>query len=323
MDSVAVAVNIAAAAVSGNGALAYVRSGGMSQVMSVDERGVARVLLEERRAYSHPRLSPDGRRIAFDVGRTQGSDIWVYDLSSRAFDKVTNAGVSDRPEWTPDGKKLLYSSNRQDGHYALWWQLADGSAPAELIYSAGDGIREGVATPDGQAVIYRVDTPRTNRDVFLLPLTGARTPVPLLTSPADELMPRVSPDGKWLAYVSDESGMSEVYVRPLSGGGRVTVSVGGGMEPLWSPDGRRIFYRSGPALAAASITTSPSLAVTATQTLFQGDYEAHPYHPNFDVGHDGKSFIMLKSAEDERRLVLVLNWVQELRQKTGDTRVTR
>ena len=316
-DSVAVAVNLAAAAVSATGVLAYVHSGGMSQVMSVDEHGLARVLMDEKRGYAHPRLSPDGTRIAFDVARTQGTDIWVYDLRSRAFDRVTTVGVSDRPEWTPDGKKLLYSSNRKNSQYALWWQPADASAPAEQLVASEHIVREGVATPDGQAIVYREDTPTTNRDVFMLPLTGDRKAVPLVVGVADELMPRVSPDGKWLAYISDESGRYEVYVRALSGSGRVTVSAGGGMEPLWSPDGRRIFYRDGPKLVAAAIATSPSLAVTGHQLLFEGDFDAHPYHPNYDVSHDGKSFIMLKSADDERKLVVVLNWLQELRTKTG------
>ena len=319
-DSVAVAVNLAAAAVSATGALAYVHSGGMSQVMSVDEHGLARALVEEKRAYAHPRLSPDGTRIAFDVGRTQGTDIWVYDLRSRAFDRITTVGVSDRPEWTPDGRKLLYSSNRKNSQYSLWWQPVDGSAPAEQLVVSEHIVREGVVTPDGQAIVYREDTPATNRDVFLLSLKGDRTPVPLLTSVADELMPRVSPDGKWLVYISDESGRYEVYARALTGSGRVTVSAGGGMEPLWSPDGHRVFYRDGMKLMVATITTAPSLAVTGHQLLFEGDFDAHPYHANYDLSHDGKSFIMLKSADDERKLVVVLNWLQELRKKTGETR---
>ncbi|HVT41231.1 MAG TPA: protein kinase [Gemmatimonadaceae bacterium] len=322
VDSVALAANVAAAAVSvSSGSLAYIRGSGTSQVVSVDEHGQARVLLDEKRPYAHPRLSPDGRRIAFDVVRTQGSDIWVYDLMSRTPERLTSEGLSDRPEWTPDGKRVLYSSNRKDGRYSLWWQAADASAPAELLYAGSDNVREGVVAPDGRSVVYREDTPQTNRDVYLLPLLGERKPLPLLTSPSDELMPRVSPDGKWLAYVSDESGQYEIYVRPFPGaGGRVSVSAGGGMEPVWSPDSRHVFYRSGRNLVDASATASPAFVVTGRKVLFEGNYEGNPYHANYDVTRDGKNFIMIRPADDERQLVVVLNWRQELRQRTSAKR---
>ncbi|HVT37410.1 MAG TPA: hypothetical protein VHE78_00035, partial [Gemmatimonadaceae bacterium] len=323
-DSVAVALNVAAAALSASGSLAYVRGGGVTEVVTVDERGEARLLLDERRAYAHPRMSPDGRKIAFDVASSQGSDIWLYDLTSRTLERLSSEGVSDRPEWTPDGKRLLYSSIQKDKkpqYYALWWQAADGSAPAELLYAAAENIREGMVAPDGRSLVYREDSRHTNRDVYLLPLVGERTPQPLLTSPYDELMPRISPDGKWLVYVSDESGQYEVYVRPFPGsGGRTLISAGGGMEPLWAPDGRRIFYRTGRQFVAASISASPAFAVTGHKILFEGNYQGHQYHPNYDVTHDGKSFIMLRPAGDERQLVVVLNWLADLRERTSGKR---
>ena len=165
--------------------------------------------------------------------------------------------------------------------------------------------------------MYRSDTPDSNRDITLLPLTGERKPVPLLTSMDDTKHPRVSPDAKWLAYVSNESGREEVYVRALAGGGgRVPVSAGGGAEPLWSPDGRRIYYRSGAALVAATVVTSPALAVTGREKLFEGPYTTDPFHPNYDVAPDGRSFVMLRPVEGNRQLVMVLNWIEELRRRT-------
>jgi Tol biopolymer transport system component len=317
-DSIAASIGFAGAALSANGTLVYIHSGSIRQVMTVDAGGQARALIGEKKAYGHPRFSPDGRRLAFDVQRAEGSDIWIYDLTAHTHQKLTTEGINDRPEWTPDGKKVLYSSNR-NGQYGLWWQLADASAAPEQVYISANQIREGIVAPDARSVLYREDTADSNRDIFLLPLEGPRKPVPLLNTRADELMPRLSPrDGKWLAYVSDESGKYEVYVRPLAAGaGRIPVSNSGGTEPLWSPDGKTIYYRSGANLMAASIVTAPALAVTGQRVMFEANYDADPFHPNYDVAPDGKSFIMLKSADDDRQLIVVQNWAKELRERTA------
>jgi dipeptidyl aminopeptidase/acylaminoacyl peptidase len=165
-----------------------------------------------------------------------------------------------------------------------------------------------------------MDTPDSNRDIYALPLAGERQPVPLLTSIDDDKQPRVSPDGKWLAYVSNQSGREEVYVRPLSGGGaRVAVSTGGGGEPLWARDGSHLYYRAGGWLLAARVVTAPSFAVLGRDTLFDAPYTSDLFHPNYDVAPDGKSFVMIRPVEQDRQLIMVVNWIQELRQRTrGD-----
>ena len=318
-DSISVRSWMSPAALSANGSLLYQRGGLASQLVSVDQRGVARALLDSARVYAHPRLSPDGRRVAFEVQVGASNEVWIADLAAQTAERLTREGFSDRPEWRPDGSRVMYVSSRTTAN-SLWWQPADGSGAAEMLFQAPDAIREGVFTPDGQALVYRMDTPDSNRDLYLLPLTGERKPVPLLTSIDDDKQPRVSPDSKWLAYVSNQSGREEVYVRPLTGGGaRVSVSTGGGGEPLWAPDGKRLYYRAGARLMAARIATSPSFAVTGRDTLFEGPFTTDPYHPNYDVAPDGKSFVMVRPVEENRRLVMVVNWIQELRQRTrGD-----
>ncbi|HEX5631852.1 MAG TPA: protein kinase [Gemmatimonadales bacterium] len=318
LDSVTSRWWMTPAALSASGSLLYQRGGMASRIVRVDERGTARPLFEASGLYNHPRLSPDGRRLAIEVQDSRGNNIWVTDLASQATERLTREGVSERPEWSPDGRSLLYVSSRTNDN-SLWLQPADGSGPAELLLESATTttIREGVFAPDGRGVLFRQDTPDSNRDVLLLPLAGDRTPVPLLTSIDDDKHPRVSPDGRWLAYVSNRSGTEEVYVGPMSGtGARVAVSSGGGAEPLWAPDGTHLYFRTGARLVRARIATSPALAVLARDTLFEGPYITDPWHPNYDVTPDGRSFIMLQPVDENRRLVMIVNWVEELRQRT-------
>jgi serine/threonine-protein kinase len=317
MDSVMSRWWLTPAALSASGSLLYQRGGMASRIMRVDERGVARPLLPAPAVYGHPRLSPDGRRLAVEVQDSRGTAIWVTDLASQATERVTRDSLSERPEWSPDGRRLLYLSPAK-ADSALWAQPVDGSGAPELLMASPTAIiREGMFTPDGRGVVFRRDTPDSNRDVLLLPLSGDRTPVPLLIGLDDDKNPRVSPDGRWLAYVSNRSGSEEVFVRPMSAtGARVAVSSGGGGEPLWSPDGTHLYYRAGTRLMRVRLATSPALAVTARDTLFDGPYVTDPWHPNYDVAPDGTGFVMLQPVDENRRLVMVVNWIDELRQRT-------
>ena len=319
LDSIAARSWLTPAALSAGGSLLYQRGGLASQLVRVDQQGRATVLLDSARVFLHPRLSPDGRRVAFESQAGTNNEIWIADLASQSAERLTREGFSDRPEWSPDGSRLLFV-NAKKVMNELWWQPADGSGAAELVYRGTDAIREGVFTPDGSDIVFRMDTPDSNRDIYLLPIEGERKPVSLLVGIDDDKQPRVSPDSKWLAYVSNQSGREEVYVRPLRGGARVSVSIGGGGEPLWSPDGTRLYYRTGARLMSARIVTSPSLAVTARDTLFEGPYMTDPWHPNYDVAPDGKSFVMVRPVAQDRQLIMVMNWIEELRQRTRGTR---
>ncbi|HQR18976.1 MAG TPA: hypothetical protein PK948_11415, partial [Gemmatimonadales bacterium] len=316
LDSIAARYWLSPAALSASGALLYQRGGLASQLVSVGQHGVARLLLDSARVYMHPRLSPDGRRVAFESQSGSSNEVWIADLAGQTAQRMTREGFSDRPEWTPDGSRVMYVAAPKPAN-SLWWQAADGSGTAELVYQGTDAIREGVFTPDGKTILFRMDTPDSNRDIYALPLAGDRKPVPLLTSIDDDKQPRVSPDGKWLAFVSNQSGREEVYVRPLAGGGaRVAISTSGGGEPLWAPDGSRLYYRAGAWLLAARVVLAPAFAVTGRDTLFEGPYTTDPFHPNYDVTPDGRSFVMIRPVEQDRQLIMVVNWVEELRQRT-------
>ena len=167
-------------------------------------------------------------------------------------------------------------------------------------------------SPNGQTLLYRVDDPVRARDIYTMPLAGDKTPRPFLTTEFDELTPRFSPDGQWIAYVSNESGRDEVYLRPFPGpGGRALVSSGGGEEPVWSRDGRRIFYRSADAVVAASVSLAGNPAVTARDTIVTGPFLSSRFHPMYDVAPDGKRLLMLQGAATPV-LTVVLNWADGL-----------
>jgi len=319
VDSLRVEVTRAPVALSPNGTLAYLSGSALSQPVLVDAANVPRPITEERRVFWHPRFSPDGRHIAFDVAGPQSTDIWLYDVASRTFTRATTKGYNDRPEWSRDGKRVVFLSDQAQRGYGIWWQPIDRSTPAEEVFSGPNTIREVVATPDGKSLVFREDHPERRRDLYLLPLDAKRTPVPLVVTDADELMPRVSPGGRWLAYQSDESGQAEVYVRPFMGtGGRVQVSANGGREPLWSRDGTRVLYRQGRQVIGAVLdtTSGPTPSVTTRSVVAEGDFLSHPFHQNYDVAPDGLSLLMLAPVADDSRFVVVLNWGRELQART-------
>jgi serine/threonine-protein kinase len=310
-------VNYAAmAALSASGTLVYAQGANTGELVLVDEHGGTTPIVREVAEYGHPRLSPDGKRLAVDVINGGGTDIWTYDMASGTPTRLTTARSNDRPEWTTDGRRILFLSDRDrgSGEFAVWSQPADGSAGAELLYRGSNPVREAFLTSDGQTLVFREDTPNSSRDIRMVSLDKKAAPTPLVATNFNELMPRLSPDGHWLAYMADESGKSEIYVRPFPGGGaRSTVSNGGGTEPLWSRDGRKLFYRNGEQLVAATYSTASGFTVTSRDVLFAGNFAVHSFHPNFDVAPDGRHFVMIKQGDDETQVVVIVNWVEELR----------
>jgi Tol biopolymer transport system component len=287
----------------------------------MDGKGASTVLVREAHQYGNPRYSPDGRQIAISVQGLQSTNIFVYDIARNTFTKLTTEGINVRPEWTPDGKRILFRSERA-GKVAIWWQPADGSAPAELLYAPDIEPYEAIMSPDAKWLIYRTAPGGKNsRDIFAVPLAGERVPVPLVTGPASETMPRLSPDGRWLAYQSNETGRFEVYVRPFPGAGaRVQVSDEGGSEPLWGRSGRVLHYRRALGdVASVDVTTGASFSIGARRSALAGEYLTDPSHAAYDIAPDGR-FLMLKRAGEESKTVVVYNWRRELREKLASVK---
>ena len=314
------------AVLSPTGTLVY-QVGNAATVIGWAEPGKAfEPLLSDGRAYAYPRLAPDGRRMVMSIRDGARSDIWIYDLVNDTPTRLTNSGtLNDRPEWSPDGRRVLYRANRGP-RSAIWWQPADLSAPAEpLLASDGHDYYEGVLTPDARRLVYQVDDAGSNQaDLLSVGLEGDTSSRPIAATSFQEHQARPSPDGKWVAFVTDASGSSQVVVQAFpDGGGRIQVSGMGGSEPVWAPDGRRIFYRDGRSLVAASVVTTPQFRVVGRTELFPDEYAlAQAPHANYDVSRDGSRFLMVKGVQTPE-LSVVYGWTRELRarlQETGGTR---
>ena len=315
LDGVSLMTSGAAQAdLAGTGSLVYESGALLSQLVFMDLRGEARSVIPDRRSFIFPRVSPDGSRIAVGLESQGTMDVWVYDLRARTLSRLTTEGsINDRPEWSHDGTRLFFRSNRS-GESALWTESADGTGTAVMVLS--DPTRkvwEGIPTPDGRSIIYRTGTLGT-ADIWIRSVTGDTTPRALVATPFTEWAARPSPDGRWVAYASDESGEFQVYVIALPGsGGRHQVSTDGGTDPVWSPDGTRIFYRRGTDRFVATVTTTPEFMVVRRDSLFSGDFGSWIGHAGYDVAPDGKQLLLLRPVTDSTRTIVVHNWEAELR----------
>src|SRR5258705_2147617 len=256
------------------------------------------------------------------VGSADQRDIWLYELSTGEPTRLTTQGATnERPEWTPDGKRLLYRTDR-GGASSIWWRPADLSTDGQpLLASANLLYFEAVVSPDGRNVAYQLDT--AGADLYYRGLQGDTTQHVIANSNAIETMPRFSPDGRWIAYVTDESGTNQVVVQPFPGlGRRVQLSTSGGSEPVWSRDGTHVFYRGEGKLMVARLRTEPTLGVVGRDTLFTDAFvpSTNP-HANFDAAPDGAHLVLLKPVGRSERIIMS-NWSASLRApmawKTGN-----
>jgi len=309
----------AKAAISASGSLAYVGGSTSVQVVVTDMNGGVRATAIPAGRLNDPRFAHDGRRVVADVATGGRTDIYIYDINSGAAQRVTSEGSSNfRPEWSPDDARVLFQTARTGQHSTLWWQLAGATAGAqERLAIPGKDVNAGLLTHDGKIIIFRTGAAGT-ADIWYRRLEGDTTVFGVATTRFNELAPRISPDGRWIAYVSDESGAFEVYVRPFPGpGAQIPVSVGGGSAPVWSPDGRRIFYMRGNRMVAASVAPNPTFSVSKRDVLFEGDYINAVAHASFDVAPDGKSFLMLRPVDaGGEQIVVIPNWAAEFRAQT-------
>ena len=307
---------------SGSGSLVYV-SGGFqatqNKLVWVRRNGTEEAVAAPAHGYLIPRLSPDGGRVAVGIAE-QENQIWLFDLSRETLTRLTFEGNSSNgPVWTPDGKRIVFNSNKEGGTN-IFWQLADGSGGLERLTTSEYLHAPMSLSPDGQLLAFHEVNPTTQRDIWVLRM-GDRKAQPFLRTQFDEAVPRFSPDGHWLAYMSNESDRYEIYVQPYPGPGRKwQISTEGGTEPAWNRNGRELFYRIGNKMMAVDVTTQPSFSVGKPRMLFEGRYAQPPFPAtNYDVSPDGQRFLMLKPVEQDHaaptQINVVLNWFEELKRR--------
>jgi eukaryotic-like serine/threonine-protein kinase len=312
-------------AVATDGTLAYVDvPGGLASnartLVWVDRAGREELLAAPPRAYEHPRLSPDGTRVAL-WGNDQENDIWIWDLGRKKLERLTlEPGFDFCPVWTLNSQRIIFSSNR-GGANNLWWQAADGTGDAERLTTSRNPQFPTGITRDG--VLFFELTQTMGRDLLELALDGAHHVTPLLQKKFDERNGVVSPDGRWLAYESDSSGPFDIYVRPFPNvdGGLRQVSMAGGTRPLWSRSGKELFY-VGPDGALLRVPVAASGATwnagTPTKLLERRYYNGTNTLRTYDVSPDGQRFLMIKAPGTDASaappaLIVVQHWDEDLK----------
>lgn len=273
-------------------------------------------------------LSPDGGRLAIGLETEAGVDVWVKQLPRGPLSRVTFDSAADlRPRWMPDGRSIMFVS-RRGGTVALYRTAADGTGGDTPLLSTEESVYEGTVSSDGKWLVYRirgVAGAAAGRDVFGIRLGVDTTPVPLIASRFEESAVALSPDWRWIAYESDETGRREVYIRPFpnTNAGKWQVSTNGGFAPLWSRNGRELFYMTGSRdLVVTPISPGPTIGdrkvlFRVREDLYGSDLD---YYTPWDITPDGRAFVMARrvrvQAGQEAPLIVVENWFEELRQKT-------
>jgi eukaryotic-like serine/threonine-protein kinase len=303
--------------ISDNGTVVYEADAGAATgglFALVDRNGMAQPVSARRGNYSEFSISPNGRSIASRVFAVN-DDIWTYDIATGAPLRFTFEPLDEIfPRWTADGSRIAYGSRSG----TIFWKSSDGSGPREEVTHGEFPRYPASFSADGTLMAFVEVHPTRRRDIWLMPLRGDRKPQPLIATDADERDARFSPDGQWLAYVSDETGRDEVFIRPMnSRGGRQQLSSDGGTGPTWAPNGRELFFAHGDHLSVVALDERRN-PLGRDRVLFTipklDDLQATADAPLYDVMPDGGHFMFLLDQSSSRpRFNVILNWFEELK----------
>ncbi len=315
---------IAQFAVSRNGNVAYLPEGPRSLV-TVTHEGILRSATTERGSFGNPRFSPDGKRISVDLATPEGRDVWTVAVGSERLERATFERDAHDAVWTPDGTSITYTSYRL-GALGIYRARPGQKATHDSLLTAQSLVYSGEWLSDGSGIVTTASDlePGSKMDVALVSQKGEGPIIPVIADRFETRSPTVSHDGKWLAYVSNETGRDEVYVRPWMRGGDVfMVSARGGTEPVWSPDAGTLYYRESVSqdLVGAVMNHTGKVLVLGRQFLFPiKDMVPGFSHANYDVSPDGRTFVMVRRSAGNG--ITVLSNVPEIVRRTNTPPVT-
>jgi serine/threonine-protein kinase len=321
--------------VSDSGTLVYVAGSVLSQDVSIywmDAAGKFTPLRETPGNYNDLAISPDGKRLAMDITTTSRTDIWVYEWERDTLTRLTFAAISNSyPVWTPDGQRIVYASAEKGSAPNLWWIRADGGGDAQRLSESKNAQIPGSWRPDGKTLGFFQNNPGTGFDVMTMPVEGSESsgwkpgePKPFVNTPFIEVLPMFSPDGRWIAYASNESGTYEVYVRPFPGpGGRWQISTGAGAYPIWSKNGKELFYRAvDDKLMVVNYTSSGDTFRADKPSVWSpGVFADRAQSWAFSLSPDGRRFAVLKAGGAEaapvpiNKVSFIFNFSDEVKRK--------
>ena len=302
---------------------------GQQQLVWLDRRGEKTGEIGPvQEVIGFPALSPDGRLVAVTATESSNEDVWVYDITRGVRTRLSTSPERDwRPVWSPAGDEVAFTSNRA-GNYDIFLRQADGSGEEKVLAEAPYNETLSDWSRDGKYLLYHLSDPETRADLWYLERNedgSGWEPHPFLQTPFSEFVPRFSPDGRYVAYVSTESGQNEVYVQPFpEGGRRVTVSSNGGTKVRWSRDGKELFYVEGETLVAVSVSSGSSFSVGPATRLFEHpDLGLGTNYAPYDVSADGQRFILTGPVGEGAdaptpSIRVVQNWYEEFRGRQQD-----
>ena len=313
--------------VSESGDLAYfpgVVDKGERTLVWVDRNGNAEPLKLTPKPYLHPRISPDMRQLAVEI-EGPNHNFYVYDFDRDVLSQMTSDGVSHWPVWSSDGRQLAYRSGPMLG-FKMWRIPADRSRPAEELPGTGVSQSAESWSPDGRELVYTATTPEAGSHIMVESLEGVHESHPFADIKASAGSAKFSPDGRWLAYCSNETKTPQVYVQAFPGPGpKIQISSEGGTDPVWKRTGGELYFRNGDKMMAVTVSTAPTFTAGHPRALWEGRYShgmstscgpPGATSSNYDVTADGQRFLMIKDDAPytavSKQLIVVLSWADEL-----------
>ena len=311
--------------VSDNGTLAYIPGaieGESRNIVRIGMNGEMTILDSIGHPYLEPELSPDNKKIALVVREGEDSDIWTFDITRKTLTKLTFGGLNRTPHWSPDGKYIAYMKKvNNNGKTIIVMKPSDGSGQEKEIYASDGRLYVDEWSKDGNFLIIDNLTLQSQSDLIIVPLTGNKKPWKYLDSPKDEYEASLSPNGKWIAYLSNESNTYQIYVRsfPDKDKGKWQISSNATDEPRWSPDGKYLYYRQGSQLIEVPVSYSPMFTPGLPKVLISG-FPAMTLDSgiSYDISSDGRYFITTVplGGSTIKKIAVVTNWTQEIKNLT-------